>query len=76
MSEAALSQIEKTIFELPVDEQLHLIARVAEKLRRMNTVGSDLESQLSAMAADEEIQRELIDIERDFRRTELDGLAG
>lgn len=75
MSDVALSQIEKSIVELPVDEQLQLISRVAERLRRQNALNSDFESGLAEMAADEEVQQELRNIERDFRRTEFDGLA-
>jgi hypothetical protein len=75
MSEVVLSQIEKSIVELPVDEQLQLISRVAERLRRQNAFVTDFESSLADMAVDEEIQRELRDIERDFRLTEIDGLG-
>lgn len=75
MSDVALSQIEKNILELPVNEQLQLIARVAERLRRQNAMDPGFETGLTAMAMDEDVQRELRDIEQDFRQTEFDGLA-
>lgn len=74
MSQIVLSQIEKNILQLPVDEQLLLISRVAEKLRKKIEIRTEFENHLSKMAKDASIQRELKDIEQDFRRTELDGL--
>ena len=70
-----MSQIEKNILDLPVDEQLKLISRVAERLRRQNAMDPGFEPGLAAMAVDEDVQRELRDIEQDFRQTEFDGLA-
>lgn len=75
MSQAILSQIEQNILQLPVDEQLLLISRVAERLRGKIDGEKDFESELAEMADDENIQRELKEIEEDFRYTELDGLA-
>jgi hypothetical protein len=74
MSQIVLSQIEQNILQLPVDEQLLLISRVAEKLRKKVETQTDFENQLSGMANDANIQRELKEIEEDFRQTELDGL--
>jgi len=75
MSEIALIKIEETIQELPVDEQLLLISRVAEKLRQNAENDFEFEDELGRMADDAEIQAELKLIERDFASTELDGLA-
>jgi hypothetical protein len=75
MNQIALSQIESHILSLPVDEQLLLISRVAEKLRRKMENNSSFEYQLIEMANDENIQRELKEIELDFCYTEMDGLA-
>ena len=75
MSQVILSQIEENILQLPVDEQLLLISRVAEKLRSKIDGEKDFDSELAAMASDENIQRELKEIEKDFRYTEFDGLA-
>ncbi len=74
MNQVVLSQIEQSIFELPADEQLLLIARVAEKLRGKIDGEKDFESRLAKMAEDQDVQRELKEIETDFRRTEFDGL--
>lgn len=76
MSEIILSQIEKNILQLPVDEQLLLISRVAEKLRQNAQSEFDFEADLALMADNDEIQAELKSIEHDFAVTELDGLAG
>lgn len=75
MSQAILSEIEENILQLPVDEQLLLISRVAERLRGKIDGENNFESELAEMANDENIQRELKEIEEDFRYTELDGLA-
>ncbi len=75
MSQMVLSQIEQNILQLPVDEQLMLISRVAERLRGKIDKSSDFEKSLVEMANDADIQRELKAIEEDFRLTELDGLA-
>lgn len=74
MSQIVLSQIEQNIRQLPVDEQLLLISRVAERLRKKVETQTVFENQLSEMAKDANIRRELKEIEQDFRHTELDGL--
>jgi hypothetical protein len=75
MSQTILSEIEENILQLPVDEQLLLISRVAERLRSKIESENNFESELAEMANDGNIQRELKEIEEDFRYTELDGLA-
>ena len=75
MSQIALSEIEQNIMRLSADEQLLLISRIAEKLRRKIDESTDFEKSLAEMATDADIQRELKEIEEDFRHTELDGLA-
>lgn len=75
MGEMVLSKIEQSILQLPVDEQLLLISRVAERLRGKIEDASNIDDKLAAMANDENIQRELKEIEKDFRYTEFDGLA-
>lgn len=74
MNQTTLSQIEQTILQLPADEQLLIIARVAEKLSGKIDGAKNFEASLSEMANDENIRRELKEIEKDFRYTELDGL--
>lgn len=75
MNEMALSEIERSIGLLSTDEQLLLISRVAEKLRAKTPKDSGFENELAEMADDADIQRELKEIEADFRSTEFDGLA-
>lgn len=74
MNQTILSDIEQNISSLPVDEQLRLISRVAEKLRGKIENDSDFENQLAEMAKDGNVQKELKEIEADFRYTEFDGL--
>ncbi len=63
MSQIVLSQIEQNILQLPIDQQLLLISRVAERLRGKIDESSDFETSLVEMANDENIQRELKEIE-------------
>ena len=75
MNFPALSQIEEHIAQLSLDEQLWLIARVAQRLRTELVAPSSLDAQLAAMASDPEIQNELRAIAEDFSSAEADGLA-
>lgn len=68
MNQIVLSQIEKSIFELPANEQLLLIARVAEKLRRQINVEADFEFDPTEMANDENIQRESKNLPEKFQK--------
>jgi hypothetical protein len=74
MHASILSQIEERITQLPVDEQLWLIERVAQRLREYMRKQRTLDAQLVAMAADPDIQRELHKIHEEFAVTESDGL--
>lgn len=67
MSQIVLSQIEQNILQLPVDEQLLLISRVAERLRGKIDESPDFETSLFAMANDADIRRELKEIEEDLK---------
>ncbi len=75
MNQTELLQIEQTIMRLSTDEQLLLISRVAEKLRKKAAADFEFESKLAEMADDADIRRELKNIEEDFRYTELDGFT-
>ncbi|MFM9904679.1 MAG: hypothetical protein ACKVQJ_08930 [Pyrinomonadaceae bacterium] len=70
-----MSQIESNIILLPADEQLTLISRIAERLSRRPESPSEFEARMIEMASDPEIQREMEEIARDFRITEMDGLG-
>ena len=74
MNLTALSQIEESIAQLSLAEQLWLIERVAQRLRDTLGAQSTLEQQLVAMAADQEIQQELRRIEEEFAQAAADGL--
>ncbi len=75
MNTPALSQIEESIDQLTLIEQLLLIERLANRIRQSTTMEQSIwENQLIAMAADPEIQDELRKIEEEFASTELDGL--
>lgn len=69
-----LAELEEDIERLSVNDQLLLIERVSQRIRGSLSTKSDIETQLNAMAADPEIQKEIRDIERDFASTEEDGL--
>ena len=74
MNQTAIKQIERSIFALPEAEQHRLISRLAGTLRKRAERENDFDAKLLEMASDPQIQRELKDIERDFRVTEFDGL--
>ena len=60
--------------QLSKNEKLLLISRVAEKLWKNFEENSDFEQQISEMAMDSDIQRELKEIEADFLHPEFYGL--
>jgi len=68
-----IAEIERNIFALPEKEQLRLISRVSETLRKRQE--EETQKQLAEMASDPDIRHELKEIEDDFSFTELDGLA-
>ncbi len=72
MNTSTISNIEKSIFALPLNEQKRLISRISKTLRKREDAEKD--AQLLAMANDPAIQREIREIEREFMHTELDGL--
>ena len=74
MNLSALSQIEESISQLSLAEQLWLIERVAQRLREKLGGQSALDQQLAAMAADQEMQQELRSIEEEFAHASADGL--
>ncbi len=75
MNPSLVSQIEVSINQLPLDEQLRLIERITQHIRETMVVRKPLEDQLAAMAADPEIQNELQNIHKEFSIAETDGLA-
>jgi hypothetical protein len=75
MSEPSLvNDLEEKISRLTLDEQLQLIERVSHRIRVDITANTDIDAQLSKMAADPETQKEIREIEDEFSPTEGDGL--
>jgi hypothetical protein len=74
---ARLEDLERRIQELSSDERLWLIERVVHGLGAgAGTDRGATDRELSAMAANPEIQQELRQIDREFAGTEADGLEG
>ena len=74
MDSSVLSQLEKSIDRLSLEEQLWLIERVSQRIRENMVEKSTLDDQLAVMAADPEIQLELQRINEEFASAEEDGL--
>ncbi len=75
MSNSILSQIEDGFGQLSISEQLLLIERLVHRVNQATSAKrDDLDQQLSLMAGDPEIQKELQNIEREFSSAEVDGL--
>ena len=75
MNTAALEKIEAQILQLGLNEQLELIEFLARRVREnAQKPSGNLENELSEMANDTEIQREMREIENEFAGTLLDGL--
>ena len=79
MKRQLLPQIEKSIEALPHEQQLKLIEKIVQRLRRElptsnNQEQTEFERQLEKMAADFQIQSELQSINDEFSETESDGL--
>ena len=70
------SQLEKNIYALSLDEQLWLMERLVQHIRKGASVSveEDIDAQFTAMANDPEIQNELRLIEEEFAIVETDGL--
>jgi len=75
MSNTTIERLEADISQLSLSDQLLLIERLAQHIRQRGLPDqAAFENQLAVMANDPDIQRELREIEREFARTELDGL--
>jgi hypothetical protein len=71
----SLAQIELDIRQLSYDEQLLLIERLVQGLRRRSRdARPTFDAALAQMAADPEIRRELEAIAQEFAVAEMDGL--
>jgi hypothetical protein len=76
MSRETLSVIERQLDDLTPAEQIQLIERISQRLRTTLRAPPDPgdDSELAAMAADPDIQREIRTIAREFAEAEADGL--
>lgn len=74
-----LTQIEQSIDFLSYDELLHLLEKLVRSLKkksysRILSSQKEFEQQIARMATDPDVQKELIEINREFAVTELNGL--
>lgn len=75
MTISSLIQIEETIRQLSLPEQLHLLEWLARAVRQQTQVSVlPKNDQLAMMASDPDIQRELRQMATEFAVTEADGL--
>jgi hypothetical protein len=75
MSVMTLPQIEKNVSLLSLEDQLLLLERIIHRLRKKDMKDENiLDSQVAAMASDQEIQTKLQRINEEFAFTESDGL--
>ena len=74
-SPTLLSEIEENVNRLPLDEKLLLMEHLSHQIRQNLSTQKGKDTQLSEMAADPEIQRELQSIEKEFSVSEQDGLG-
>jgi hypothetical protein len=75
MATPTLSEIENEFARLSPEAQLTLLERLVHRIRVAVSANRDTwEADLSAMAADPEIQSELSHINAEFAPTEADGL--
>lgn len=58
--------LEEKISRLSTEEQFQLIEHVSHRIRAVNTSNKVIDAQLSEMAADPEIQKELREIEQEL----------
>ncbi len=74
MSQQIPPQIEESFDQLSGPEQLRVIEHLVRRAKERSRRGEDLDNELSAMAADPDIQAELKEIEHEFSHADSDGL--
>ncbi len=75
MATPGLNEIESEFARLSPEAQLSLLERLVHRVRvAVSGLRDTWEAELSAMAADPEMQRELNRINAEFSATETDGL--
>jgi hypothetical protein len=75
MATSVCHEIESQFAQLPMETQLSLLERLVHRVRAgVDARHDSWESELSAMAADPEVQKELSRIHDEFDSAEADGL--
>jgi hypothetical protein len=74
----AVYELEREIALLPVEDKLQLRDGLDRQIRAaaLGKSVSEIEAELTEMANDSDIQRELAEIELEFAGTSMDGLKG
>ena len=72
MSQSIMAQFEERFSQLPIAEQKALLDRLASRVNAQ-TGGGD-EDLIVQMATDQDVQREIREIEREFAFTDAGGL--
>jgi hypothetical protein len=76
MAVSPVNEIENEFARLPIKTQLSLLERLVHRLREsLETPQASWEAELSAMAADPQMQKELNRIDSELRAAEADGLG-
>ena len=76
MAVSPVNEIESQFARLPTESQLSLLERLVHHLRQnLEAPQESWEAELSAMAADPQMQRELSRIDSEFNAAEADGLG-
>jgi hypothetical protein len=76
MAASPVNEIESQFARLPTEIQLSLLERLVHHLRQsLEAPRESWEAELSAMAADPQMQKELSRIDLEFRSAETDGLG-
>lgn len=80
MISPTLLEIDRSIRDLPLQEQMWLLERLIRHLQEKTHTHTfplnsyDIEKDLAIMASDPDIQTEIVAINREFAVTEMDGL--
>jgi hypothetical protein len=74
MATAVVSEIEREFARLSPEAQLLLLERLVHRTRVAVAGNDGWETDLAAMAADPELQREMRHVDAEFSVTESDGL--
>ena len=77
MATPLIAELERQFEQLSSQAQRDLLERLSHRVRILDVQKSDLwDAELSAMASDEEVQREIKAMSSEFTNAESDGLEG